>query len=178
MGSTNKVAYVLDTAALFASYPLMLPPIIEVLTTSEVVKEVIDEESRRSLEYSIESGKLRIKDPNENSIKEAIEAAHKLGEGCRLSRTDITLIALTIQLLKDGFTVYLVTDDYSIQNIAKFLGAKVIGIKRRVISKVIKYVFKCPSCGYKSSSETKCPICGTEMTRHGAPATNQPPSSS
>ena len=43
------------------------------------IKEVIDEESRRSLEYSIESGKLNVRDPNENLIKnQAMHIGHSI----------------------------------------------------------------------------------------------------
>ncbi|MEM0505441.1 MAG: NOB1 family endonuclease [Sulfolobales archaeon] len=159
------VTYVLDAAALFASYQLMLPHDVRVVTTPLIIEEVKDEASKESIGLSLSAGKLSIVDVDDDLMREAVRVAEELGEVGKLSRADLSLIALMIKYLREGCSVILVTDDYSIQNVATYLNIYVLGVKRRVIEKVIKYVWVCESCGYRGEFDEFCPVCGGRMVR-------------
>ncbi len=165
----GDVIYVLDAAALFASYQLMLPHNSKAVTTKEVVEEVRDLDSRASLELSLSAGKLVIVDVPDKFLVEAVRVAGDLGEFSKLSKADISLTALMIMLVRvcGGVDVFVVTDDYSLQNIANYLGLRVLGVKRRTIDKVVKYVSVCRLCGYVDNTGlgVVCPVCGGFMSR-------------
>lgn len=160
----GNTVYVLDAAALFSSYQLSLPPGAIAVTTRYIADEVRDDDSRRALEISLAGGKLTIAEPTEDAVNEAVRLAREMGELSRLSYADISLIALTIKYIRAGSSVIVITDDYSVQNVVRYLGAEVLGVKRRIITKVAKYVIACPVCGYVGHSDY-CPICGSRMVR-------------
>ncbi|MEM4509064.1 MAG: ribonuclease VapC, partial [Archaeoglobaceae archaeon] len=60
-----------------------------------------------------------------------------------------------------GNEVVLVTDDYSIQNVAMALGIEFESVIHPRISKGFKWVRICRGCGRKVESDV-CPICGGE----------------
>jgi len=161
-GACNE-AYVLDAAALFASLPLRLHDTC--YTTPLVATEVIDQESRKSLEYALVSGKLVVTEPPRESIEEVKKAAENIGELSNLSEADISVLALTHSLLSMCSKVVVITDDKSVQNVALHLGAQVHGIKRRAIRKPRKATYICPACGYKSNKAGTCPICGHKLCK-------------
>jgi len=156
-------AYVLDAAGLFASLPLRLPE--SSYTTPLVVAEVIDQESRKSLEFALVSGKLVVADPPRESIEKVKKIAENIGELGNLSEADISILALTHALLSKCSKVVVITDDKSVQNIALYLGAQVHGIKRKAIRRPRKATYVCPACGYESSKAGFCPICGQKLRK-------------
>ena len=58
-----------------------------------------------------------------------------------LSKEDVSVLALCIQI--DG---ELVTDDYTVSNVAKHLELKVTPIMTKGISKILDSVYFCPAC--------------------------------
>ncbi len=157
--------YLLDAAALFASYQLMLPPNVSAVTTSDVLREVRDAESYRSVELSLSAGKLAIVEVDEVLIDEAVRVVSELGEVGKLSKADLSLAALMVKYSREGCYTVVVTDDYSLQNVAAYLNLYVLGVKRGVISRVVKYLVVCEACGFRGVSEDYCPVCGGRMVR-------------
>ena len=158
-----SVAYVLDAAGLFASLPLSLPG--NSYTTPLVVAEILDPESRKSLEYALASNKLIVMDPPKNSVNKVKEEARHLGELSNLSEADVSILALAHALLSKCRRVVVVTDDKSVQNVALHLGAEVYGIKRMTIRKPKLFTYVCPACGYKGMEAGTCPICGHTLRK-------------
>ena len=76
-----------------------------------------------TLDLLISSGVLVIQDPIMESVDKIINTANHLGDIKKLSKADISILSLAYQLNKT-----LVSDDYSIQNVAKFLGIKTISL--------------------------------------------------
>jgi UPF0271 protein len=69
-------------------------------------------------------------------VEKATEVAKRFGLLNKLSKTDIDVIALALQLKEQGYSVTVLTDDYDIQNILQRIGidftsVKTVGIKRR-----------------------------------------------
>jgi UPF0271 protein len=145
--------HVIDTSTIFmrkAYYENMV-------TIPEVVDEIKDENSQ--LYFSLLN--LRVEEASERNVERVVEVAVKTGDIHKLSRTDIKLIAKALDLREKGEDVVLVTDDYSIQNVAMSLGLKVDNIVQPKISKRFRWIKICKGCGRKVDGEI-CPICGSE----------------
>ncbi len=145
--------HVIDTSTIFmrkAYYENMV-------TIPEVVDEIKDENSQ--LYFSLLN--LRVEEASERNVERVVEVAIKTGDIHKLSKTDIKLIAKALDLRESGEDVILVTDDYSIQNVAMSLGLKVDNIVQPKISKRFRWIKICRGCGRIVDGEI-CPICGSE----------------
>jgi UPF0271 protein len=145
--------YVLDSNAIFqrkAIYENMV-------TVPEVVSEILDENS--SIYFTIKG--LRVERASDKSTTIVKEVSSKTGDIYRLSETDLKVLAKALDEKEKGNEVVLVTDDYSIQNVAMALGIKFETVVHQGISKGFKWVRVCKGCGRKIDSEI-CPICGSE----------------
>ena len=165
--SKVSISIVLDTSAILAKYPLQqYSGYIRLYTTPSVVEEVRDSESRASLELVISLGRLVVKPPSRRSIAKAIMYAREVGEHTSLSKTDIDVIALALDLHGRGKTIVL-TDDYAIQNTLLYIGIPFKPLRTIGISVQRKYIVYCPNCGYITSSigEKTCPLCGMPLTK-------------
>ena len=111
---TRKVVYILDTSAILAGFPL-IAQVKPQITTSYVVKEVLDPRSKEVLETALEIGRLVIEDPEELWIKRAKQYATSAGTHKVLSDTDITVLALALKYKHKGYNPIVLTDDYKLQ---------------------------------------------------------------
>ncbi|ADM28096.1 Nucleotide binding protein PINc [Ignisphaera aggregans DSM 17230] len=128
----NKVL-VLDTAAFLAALPLHIYG-YKMYTTPSVINEVRDSESVTRLEISIDIDRIEIVSPSTRSISRAVEISKRLGLYNLLSKTDIEVIALALELREQGLKPVVLTDDYDIQILLRSIGiefrsVKTMGIK-------------------------------------------------
>jgi len=148
--------YVIDSGVIFlrkAFYENMV-------TIPEVVEEIKDEDSN----FYLSLLNLRVEDVNDKYIKKVVKGARKTGDIHRLSKTDIKLIATALELkegLNEEDNVILLTDDYSIQNLAMHFGIKFENVVQKTISKAFKWIKVCKGCGRKIENDV-CPIWGSE----------------
>jgi UPF0271 protein len=143
------VVYVIDSPAIF------LRKIHgKAVTVPEVADEVIDEESR--LYFSLRN--VRVEEAVEPYISRVIDTAKKTGDIHKLSVTDIKVLAKALELSDS----VIVTDDYSIQNVARVLGIGVEAVTQPGISKAFKWVKICRGCGRRVDGDV-CPVCGSEI---------------
>ncbi len=119
---------VLDTAAFLARLQLSLF-CFEMITSPRVVDEVKDFESRLGIELIEGLNRVSVREPRDDSRERARRTAESMGLLKRLSETDIDVVALAIEELAKGRRVSIVTDDYSVQLIAKSIGADYIPVK-------------------------------------------------
>jgi len=127
------------------------------ITVPEVVSEILDENS--SIYFNVKG--LKVESASDKSTNIVKEVSSKTGDIYRLSETDLKVLAKALDEKEKGNDVVLVTDDYSIQNVAMALGIKFETVVRQGISKGFKWVRVCKGCGRKIDSEI-CPICGSE----------------
>ncbi|MCC6010480.1 MAG: hypothetical protein LM585_04970 [Fervidicoccaceae archaeon] len=118
---------VLDASAIFSSIHMLVPDCL--VTTPEVYDEIKDSASYNKTLLSIELSRLIVTEPPD--IK--VELPRKISD--KLSRADKSLLKLAFYLKKEGFEVYLATDDYTLEKAALKLGidympTKTIGIKK------------------------------------------------
>jgi UPF0271 protein len=102
---------------------------------------------------------VRVSDCTEASLEKVKATAAKSGDSNRLSPTDMTVIALALDL---NGTIW--TDDYSIQNVASMLGIPYRAVGMAGIKKVVKWNYQCMGCKkWYKEKQPDCPICGSQM---------------
>ena len=154
---------VLDTAALI-NWP------IELLDGGFVVENQRLELSRVSPDrmLSIEAANLIWKSPSRESIDEATKISRETGDLDSLSETDLSLIALVVEVRG-----HLHTDDYRMQNVCSSSGLKWSPVETVGISETWYWELKCGGCGRVTSgrgrtrfareSPGECKDCGSEL---------------
>ena len=158
---------VLDTSAFIQGFDTSDKETM-LYTTPLVVDEIRDKIAKiRATNWST-TGKLSIQMPGEASLKHVSAMAAKIGEAKALSETDHTVLALTLQLTNQGNEATLVSDDYSVQNLADELGLNYTGMNTRGIQRRFQWIHYCPGCRKQFDGpqpDNTCPICGTELRR-------------
>jgi UPF0271 protein len=97
--------------------------------------------------------------PKNESIQLIKKGAEKTGDIGRLSPADIEILALAKEM-----NATLLTDDYSIQNLAEELNIDYKGIDIEEIKKKIYWRYRCRGCGkYWEELHKTCPICGSGL---------------
>jgi len=119
-------------------------------------------------ETSIENGKLKVKAPSQEFLSQVKVSASKMGDSFKLSETDMQLLALAQELKAAGYTPQIVSDDYSIQNVATQLGMEFSALATFGIKRLLEWVRYCPACHRQypaDCSSKECLVCGTELKR-------------
>ena len=162
---------VLDTSAFLAGFDQF--SIGEEQYTAPMVREEVTGASMPRVRFNtaVESGKLQVRTPDKGFLEGVKASAKAVGDAFFLSETDLQVLALALELKTRGFLPRIVSDDYSIQNVANQLGIEFASLATFGIRFRLQWVRYCPACGrrypadYKSS---KCEVCGTELKRKPA----------
>ncbi len=145
--------FILDTSALFSMQDL---PDGEVFTTAGVIDELNKYHDQR---VRLWEGLIKISEPSGASLERVNREAERTGDKGRLSPVDIGVLALALDL--GGL---LLTDDYSIQNIARAMGMDYKGVGMKGIDKVLIWKYRCRGCGRIWDKEhPDCPVCGSQL---------------
>jgi UPF0271 protein len=139
---------------------------------SYAVPEVTEELRQQTgpsyrLSVSASSGKVRIQNPSKSSLTEVTEKAKVLGDKVVLSETDTSVLALALDLSKEGKTPIIVSDDYAVQNVAEALDLNYQSLATFGIREKYNWVLYCPACfrRYPTADTQDCPVCGTKLKR-------------
>ena len=147
--------YVLDTSVLY--YGKDLPTAFELVITPGVARELSREGMSQRLELLMAT-RVRVSSPSEMSLGRVIEESEMTGDSRRLSDTDKELLALALDL---GYE--LMTDDYSIQNVARSMGIPVRGMDQKGIAEIFEWQAKCKGCGKLFPADVRvCDVCGSD----------------
>jgi len=160
-------ALVLDTSAFIQGFNSS-DSNTKLYTTAKVIDEIRDEMARIRAANWGQTGKLIIETPSENSIQYILSHSRRMGEARSLSETDHSVLALTYQLSNKGIEATLLSDDYSVQNLADELGLDYTGMNTIGIKRRFQWIHYCPGCRKQypePQPENICPICGTELRR-------------
>ena len=150
---------ILDASAFYAGVPFRSSE--DCFTTSLVYDEIKHiKKNHDALGTLLETNRLKIREPSEESMKSAIKASKDTGDFPQLSKQDISIIALCIEMKGQ-----IISDDFAISNVAKNLGLEILPIMTKGIKDVGKWVHYCPGCRTNHSSGTECPACGTPLKR-------------
>jgi len=117
-----KRAIVLDTSAFVAGFdPFSLN--VEQVTVPKVEEEIKrNSMNKLRFETALENGRVKVKAPSREYVNQIRASSSKVGDSFKLSETDIELLALALELKATGYNPQIVSDDYSIQNVATLMG--------------------------------------------------------
>jgi UPF0271 protein len=152
---------VLDTSALMSGRPFDE----ELFTTDEVLRELRRQDAMTPQLETFLAVKVRIVSPSREALSAMRKKSEGTGDAHRLSPTDLGLLAVASEL---GATI--VTDDYSIQNLATEAGIPYEAVLEPGITEQIVWRYRCTGCG-KVFAEwlDPCPVCGSRV------GTSRPP---
>ena len=159
---------VLDTSAFLAGFNPF--SVSEEQITAPKVEEEIRANSMTWVRFktAVESGKLMVRTPSEECLKLVETSAITVGDTFFLSETDKQILALALQLKTTGRRPQIITDDYSIQNVATQLGIEYASLATYGIRRLLEWMRYCPACHREYPADfasTRCAICGTELKR-------------
>ena len=122
--------------------------------------------SKILLDQAIEEGKIIIKEPKEEFIKELNEIISKSGDDLRLSEADKKLLALALDLRCENENIKVLTDDYSMQNVLKIIDIPYGSIITEGIKGIYNWVKTCEGCKKEFDADypfDDCEICGSKV---------------
>jgi UPF0271 protein len=163
-----KRAIVLDTSAFVAGFDPFS------LSEEQVTVPKVEEEIRRNsmnmmrFETALENGRVKIKAPSQEFVNQIKASSKKVGDAFKLSETDIDLLALALELKAADYNPQIVSDDYSIQNVATELDIEFSPLATFGIKRLLEWIRYCPACyrEYPANSSAKeCKVCGTALKR-------------
>ncbi len=141
---------VLDSSALFEMQDL---PDEDCVTVPGVWVELARHKDPRIAYWE---GILRTSSPGTEPMEKVRKAAERSGDSGRLSDTDTELLALALEL-----DSVLLSDDYSIQNIARLIGVECVPVASKGIKKVWRWAYRCKGCGKMyTEAKAECGVCG------------------
>ena len=150
---------ILDASAFYAGVPFRSSD--DYYTTSLAYDEIKHiKKNQDVLGTLLETNRLKIREPNKESTETAIKAAKDTGDFPQLSKQDISIIALCIEMNGE-----IISDDFAISNVVKNLGLKISPIMTQGIKDVGKWVHYCPGCRTNHTNVKECPMCGTPLKR-------------
>jgi len=150
---------ILDASAFYAGVPFRSSN--DCYTTSLVYDEIKHiKKNHDALGTLLETNRLKIREPDKESTKTAIIAAKDTGDFPQLSKQDISIIALCIEMNGE-----IISDDFAISNVVKNLGLKISPIMTQGIKDVGKWIHYCPGCRTNHPNKKECPMCGTPLKR-------------
>jgi UPF0271 protein len=163
-----KRVFVLDTSAFVAGFdPFSLSE--EQVTVPKVVEEIKrNSMNKLRFETALENGRVKIKAPPQVFLNQIKATSSKVGDSFKLSETDIELLALALELKTAGYNPQIVSDDYSIQNVATQLDIEFSPLATFGIKRLLEWISYCPACyrEYPANSSAKeCKVCGTTLKR-------------
>jgi UPF0271 protein len=159
---------VLDTSAFIAGFDPF--SVSEDQLTVPQVEEEIRSSSITWLRFktAVENGKLEVKAPTQEFLNKVKVSANRVGDLFFLSETDMKILALALELKANNYTPQIVSDDYSIQNVAAQMGIKFLSLATFGIRRLLEWIRYCPACHreYPADYNSRtCPVCGTELKR-------------
>lgn len=154
----NQQKYILDTSALLSGREF---PDGELYAPPEVVGEMLPGgRMRRKMELHLEV-RIKVMEPAPESVARIKKKAQETGDAGRISETDAHVLALALDL---GADAVILTDDYSIQNLAKVLGIKYHSMQMKGIKSVFRWEYVCAGCGRRYGELRRtCPECGSQV---------------
>jgi len=158
-------AIVLDSTFFFT--PIDLDGTYEKMyTTPQVASELCDLRGKARYSTLLEMG-LIVSEPQNSSLQTVLTAARKTHNDRTLSQTDISVVALALEL-----SATIATDDFAIQHTARTLQISVQPLMQRRAKKR-DWVLCCTGCGAEYEIEIECPICGAQVQKMNAKRKNQ-----
>ena len=111
----RSLLFVIDAGALIKSTSFVFEKENGYLITSDVDAEIKDLKNRLILQQGIDEGLVSIPKLKPEFVKKAEEKMRSINS--RVSKADISVLAIALQLKSEKKPFTVITDDYSIQNL-------------------------------------------------------------
>ncbi|MCS7097429.1 MAG: hypothetical protein NZ922_00375 [Candidatus Methanomethyliaceae archaeon] len=157
--------YILDTSAFIHGFN---PQLVkgEHYITPNVISELSRSRLRDFIDLCLSLGKLILKSPRHEFIELVRQKANTSGDLWDLSETDLSIIALALELKEEGKDPIIVSDDYGLQNLCSLLSLKFKSMMTEGIKKRYFWLIYCPACGATYGPLEKfCRVCGHYLKR-------------
>ncbi len=156
-----ETSYVLDSTAFYAGIPYQGNG--RYYTTYLVLEEV----KHQSVGSSLVHTRVQVTEPSTESLRQVKSMAAKTGDANALSETDVSLLALALDLSRNEGNVRLVSDDFAVRNVAEVLGIPLSETNIKGEWKQITWKMYCKGCGkeYTNPKITTCVVCGTTLSK-------------
>ena len=166
MNKEKKKIFILDTSAFLSGKPLNFND-VQLITTTNIEKEIKPGGRDYQNYIYLKEKCLIFKKPSKDSLKKIKETLEKTGDIDRLSLFDIEILAIALdENNQKNVEVVLLTDDYSIQNVAIYNKIKFKSLNQDGITKKFKWISRCRGCGKKFKDNISiCPICGSDTKK-------------
>ena len=158
-----EIYYVLDASAFINGFK---PTSKYNYTVPEITAEIKDFESRLAYDSAVDEGILIVQDVTEEYIDKTDEIIAKSGDVLRLSIPDKKIIALALMLKKEGKSVKVISDDYTIQNTLKIMDIPYSGIITEGIKEIYNWKKVCQGCKKEFDEDypfDDCDVCGSKI---------------
>ena len=158
----SEPAYVLDSTAFYAGIPYQGSG--RYYTTYLVIEEV----KHHSVGSMLIHSRVQVTEPSAESLTKVRSAADRAGDSKGLSDTDVSLLALALDLSRADGGATLVSDDFAVRNVAELLAIRLAPTSLKGGDwKSITWKTYCRGCGkeYSNPKLTVCSVCGTPLAR-------------
>ena len=158
----SEPAYVLDSTAFYAGIPYQGSG--RYYTTYLVIEEV----KHHSVGSSLIHSRVQVTEPSAESLGKVKSTANRTGDSKGLSDTDVSLLALALDLSRADGGATLVSDDFAVRNVAELLEIRLAPTSLKGGDwKSITWKTYCRGCGkeYSNPKLTVCNVCGTPLAR-------------
>ncbi len=118
--------YVLDASAILNDFSFSFILGNQYVVTSAVFAELKDMRSRNLADNALQRETLKIIEPEKQFSEKAEQMVEK--HGFEISKADISILALAMELREKHKKFEVVTDDYSLQNFLKLLKIQFSGV--------------------------------------------------
>ena len=160
MKDNDQFIIILDTSAILSGKPIDFKN-AKIITAPGVSDEIKPGGRDFQIFQNLKEKGLIIQQPSKKSIDKIKDVIKNTGDFGRLSTTDIEILALAYEKKIGKNNVSIITDDYSIQNVADELNINFETISQSGITKKFKWSYRCQGCGKKFKENINiCPICG------------------
>ena len=158
----SEPVYILDSTAFYAGIPYQGNG--RYYTTYLVLEEV----KHHNVGSSLIQTRVMVTEPSQDSMNRVKTTAARTGDIGALSQTDISLLALALDLKGGDGGASLVSDDFAVRNVAEVLSIPLAQSSLKGGEwKNITWKIYCRGCGktYTNPKLTVCPVCGTQLVR-------------
>ena len=157
----EEAIYILDSTAFYAGIPYQGNG--RYYTTYRVLEEV----KHQSIGSSLIHTRVTVTEPSPESVERVRTIAAKTGDMNALSESDVSLLALALDLSTGDARMSLISDDFAIRNVAQVLGLPLSETSIRGEWKQITWKLYCKACGkeYTNPKLTACLVCGTTLSK-------------
>lgn len=159
--SSEDKILVLDATAFYAGIPF-LSTSAYYCTTPSVIEEVKHIKHRSDAINTLISKGMRVIEPDVKYYSKVKDHTIAYGE-YELSHADVSVLALALMLIEQGIKVTIVSDDFSVANVAEAMGIEVSFTISKGIREVVRWVRYCKVCRIDYSKGRVCRTCGNEL---------------